>query len=269
MQLSTRLQNLGLAVLAVLAASLTAYAVWSVGHRADVAAPTGDVGRPVSAAPAGDASATTSEPAGEQESPTTPAGPATASLQGWLEAWSDQDAELVVIGDGYSNLRSQWLQQWAIALAAERPVEVSLWAEAEDVRYNEPDVLSEGDGPALTIWNASRSGTTIAEAADHLEGFLGAAVDVDAVLLSLGRGSSGEDVAASLDQLVDQLDPTLPVLVLIGPPGLYSTTVTDGILAWAQDHEDRVALVDLRQTAPEEATAEEWAAAFQAALDEG
>lgn len=281
MQLSTRLQNLGLAALAAVAVSLSAYAVWSVGQAPESAmtaalpggSPLGEDRAPISGPdtdattatdPAPDATATAGT-APDGDTPGSTAPPAT-SVAGWASAWSGPDADLLVIGDGFSNLRSQWIHQWATELAAERPVQIHHWAEAEDVRFNEPDVLSEGSGPGLTIWNASRGDTTIGEAAEHTQAFLGAASQVDAVLVSLGRGSAGEDVAASLDHLVGELDADLPVLVLAGPPGLYNTGVSDGILAWAQAHQDRVALVDLRGTAPDQATAEEWAGAFQAAL---
>jgi len=280
MQLSTRLQNLGLAALAAVAVSLSAYAVWSVGQAPESAmtaalpggSPLGEDRAPISGPdtdattatdPAQDAATAGTAPDGDTPGSTAP--PAT-SVAGWASAWSGPDADLLVIGDGFSNLRSQWIHQWATELAAERPVQIHHWAEAEDVRFNEPDVLSEGSGPGLTIWNASRGDTTIGEAAEHTEAFLGAASQVDAVLVSLGRGSAGEDVAASLDHLMGELDADLPVLVLAGPPGLYNTGVSDGILAWAQAHQDRVALVDLRGTAPDQATAEEWAGAFQAAL---
>jgi len=280
MQLSTRLQNLGLAALAAVAVSLSAYAVWSVGQAPESAmtaalpggSPLGEDRAPISGPdtdattatdPAQDAATAGTAPDGDTPGSTAP--PAT-SVAGWASAWSGPDADLLVIGDGFSNLRSQWIHQWATELAAERPVQIHHWAEAEDVRFNEPDVLSEGSGPGLTIWNASRGDTTIGEAAEHTQAFLGAASQVDAVLVSLGRGSAGEDVAASLDHLMGELDADLPVLVLAGPPGLYNTGVSDGILAWAQAHQDRVALVDLRGTAPDQATAEEWAGAFQAAL---
>ena len=280
MQLSTRLQNLGLAALAAVAVSLSAYAVWSVGQAPESAmtaalpggSPLGEDRAPISGPdtdattatdPAQDAATAGTAPDGDTPGSTAP--PAT-SVAGWASAWSGPDADLLVIGDGFSNLRSQWIHHWATELAAERPVQIHHWAEAEDVRFNEPDVLSEGSGPGLTIWNASRGDTTIGEAAEHTQAFLGAASQVDAVLVSLGRGSAGEDVAASLDHLMGELDADLPVLVLAGPPGLYNTGVSDGILAWAQAHQDRVALVDLRGTAPDQATAEEWAGAFQAAL---
>lgn len=273
MEISTRVQNALLAVLAVVAISLTTFAVLSVG---DAGTPPGEgagTGAGIAASGAGqtDGAATTGAPQGTADDSAISAQPAAspggpASVETWRAAWAGEDADLLVIGDGYSNLRSQWVQQWAINLATERPLQVHLWAEAEDVSFNDPDLLSEGSGPALTIWNASRTDTTIADAAEHVERFLGAAAEIDAVLVSVGRGSADEDVAEGLDQLMGELDTDLPVLVLVGPPGLYDTEVSDGILAWAEDHADRVSLIDLRDTAPDQATAEEWAEAFRVAL---
>ena len=190
MQLSTRLQNLGLAALAAVAVSLSAYAVWSVGQAPESAmtaalpggSPLGEDRAPISGPdtdattatdPAQDAATAGTAPDGDTPGSTAP--PAT-SVAGWASAWSGPDADLLVIGDGFSNLRSQWIHQWATELAAERPVQIHHWAEAEDVRFNEPDVLSEGSGPGLTIWNASRGDTTIGEAAEHTQAFLGARI---------------------------------------------------------------------------------------------
>jgi len=83
--------------------------------------------------------------------------------------------------------------------------------------------------------------------------------------VSLGQDSEGEDVAASLDQLVGEID-DVPILLVIAPTGLYAPGVSDALLSWGQEHDDRVSVVDLRETAPADASAEEWAAAFAAAL---
>lgn len=276
MGVSTSAQNVLLGGLAAIAIASSAYAVWSVGRphpslsegATDTAGATASATLPVTAEP--EDSATTEAPESvETEEPT---GSSTAGVDGWLNAWSDDGAALLVIGDGSSNLRSQWIHEWATALADDRPVQINHWAETEDVDFNEPDVLSEGDGPALTIWNASRGGTTVTEAAAHMSAFVAAAGPIDAVLVSLGSDSEGtsQDMADALDELQTELDQTvegLPVLTVVAPEGLLDDEVSDGILTWSQANEDRVALVDLRATAPEDATAQEWAQAFAEALD--
>lgn len=274
MELTPRVQNALLGVLAVVAISLSVFAAWSVS-RPPTAALSAATSTPGSgAAPAsgagGDPAADSAAPDGAADGSAATAAPAVSSspatVEDWVAAWSGPGSGVLVIGDGFSNLRSQWIHQWAILLAAERPVQIEHWAEAEDVSFNEPDILSDGAGSELTVWNASRADTTIAEAAEHLQTFRAAAGEVDAVLVSLGRGSADEDVAASLDELVGALEADLPVLLVIAPPGLTSTSTSDAILAWAQAHEDRVSVVDLRESAPEVASAEQWAAAFASAL---
>ncbi len=63
-------------------------------------------------------------------------------------------------------------------------------------------------------------------------------------------------------------DEDVPVLVAIGPDGLYDEGVGDALRAWAENHSDRVAVLDLRGQAPDGASAEQWAISFQRALDE-
>ncbi len=177
-----------------------------------------------------------------------------------------------MIGDGSSNLRSQWIHLWGAELADDRPVQIHHWAEEEDVDFNGADVLSEGDGPLLTIWSASRHGTTVTAAADRTDDFFEAAGPIDAVLVSLGSDSEGtsDDMAEALEYLQSELDQSgegLPVLAVVAPRGLLSDEISDGILSWSQANEDRVSVMDLRASAPEGATAEQWAQAFDEALD--
>ena len=144
-------------------------------------------------------------------------------------------------------------------------MEIRHWGEAADTTYNPPIVLSEGDGPELTVWSASRAGTTIAAARERLDRFQGEADAADAVLVSLGGSSKDEDVAAEMDAILDEL-PEVPVLVVIAPAGLYPAGVADALADWAPEHPDRVALIDLRDTAVADASAEAWALAFHATL---
>lgn len=118
----------------------------------------------------------------------------------------------------------------------------------------------------MTVWSASRAGTTIADAHERLARFQGEATEADAVLVSLGGSSEGEDVAAEMDALLDEL-PEVPILVVIAPEGLYPAAVADTLAGWAQEHTGRVVLIDLRETAVPEASAEAWATAFHATLN--
>ncbi|MCK0112764.1 hypothetical protein MWU75_11495 [Ornithinimicrobium sp. F0845] len=273
MGLDNRAQNALLAVLGVVAIRASGFAIWSVRQ------PHPSLDDPQTTVTTPDVTTTGPTAAPDTTQTATPLVDVTdttattedgaVDVSAWVDAWAGDDANLLVIGDGFSNLRSQWIHQWAGLVAAERPVEIRHWAEAADVTFNDPDVLSEGDGSGLTIWNASRRATSIEDAAERTDTFLSEASDVDAVLVSLGRSSAGEDVDASLDLLMEELGSDLPVLAVTSPASLDADEVSDGILTWAQDHEDRVAVVDLRESAPEQATAEQWADAFHEALQSG
>lgn len=265
--------NALLAGLAVLAVGTSAYAVWSVNQPPASTAP-GPTGVAVPTA-TGDDAGSTSAPAtaaGADSETSTASGGTEQTGEGasvvadWVEAWAQPDADLLVIGDGYSNLPSQWVQQWGALVGQERPVTIRHWGEAADVSFNDPIELSSGQGDALEIWSASRGGTTIADATERLETFDAASHDPEAVLVSLGQASAGEDIPVALDDLLAGL-PEVPVLVLVGPAGLYEPGVGDAVAEWAGENADRVVTVDLREATSDDPTAEEWALAFQDALE--
>lgn len=260
--LSTRIQNILLAILCVIAVGLSVMA-----FRAVNSSPTASLGTlPAGATPpvVTDDAAETRDDADDEA--VTSGGPdEPVDVDAWVEAWSGDDSHVLVIGDGYSHLPEQWVQRWAEAVGQQRPVSIRHWGEAEDRAFNEPIVLSEGESSRLTVWSASRAGTTIADATERLDRFDTASADPDAVLVSLGEGSGDEDVAAGLDALVAAL-PDVPVLVVVGPEGLYDDGVGDDLSAWAQENDDRVALADLRSGLAPDPTADEWAQAFAEAV---
>lgn len=266
---SERTQNILIAILAVLAISTSALAVWSVNRPVPSATGEGTIppatslapstGSSATAAPPDDAAMTTGEPT------TTPSGDPQSA---WLAAWSDE-ADLLVVGDGFSNMPDQWLQLWADLVGQDRPVTIHHWGEAADVSFNDPIVLSDSDGPLLTVWSGSRSGSSIVAAVEHYDRFIDASTTPDAVLVSLGLSSGSEDVEAGMDALLERIDShddEVPVLVAIAPGGHYEQGVADALLSWAQEHDDRVAVVDLRGEAPDQASAEQWAVALERAL---
>ncbi|USQ76108.1 hypothetical protein [Ornithinimicrobium cryptoxanthini] len=279
---STRTQNVIVTVLAVLAIGLSGFAMWSVaqphsslvdGATATTRPATGSDNQAAAtstAAPTGDEDETTESATGETETATASNASvdseSTPSVESWVDAWSGE-ADLLVIGDGLSNMPNQWVQLWARQVGQDRPVQLHHWGERSNVSFNDPRVLSEAGGAALTVWSASRAGSSVADAAEHYERFVEASTTPDAVLVTLGHSSGREDVAAGLDALLDQIDETIPVLIAIGPEGLYADGVGDAFLDWAQDHDDRVSMLDIRPVAPAYPTAEQWALAFQEALD--
>ncbi|ANS79807.1 hypothetical protein SGUI_2411 [Serinicoccus hydrothermalis] len=285
MELSGRQANTLLVVLALGAVGASGYAMWNVRQMpepsaqvADSPAPTtGASTTPTQDAEDGDAAQTYThssddstmsgddEPT-ESSDPQETTEPAEPTLADWRSAWRDH-ADLLVIGDGYSNLESQWVQLWADRQAADRPTLVCHWAERADDAFNDPIELSDGEGPDLHVWSASRDGTTIREATRRIDRFIDASAPPDAVLISLGGSSGDEDVAEQLDRLLEEL-PDVPVLVAAGPSGLYETGVADDIVDWAKDNTDRVSLIDLREATSENPTGEEWALAFDEAASE-
>lgn len=287
MELSGRQANTLLVVLALGAVGASGYAIWNVrqmpeptAHVVGGPAPTAEASATPTMGPreddaaeeapaqSSDSDATTSTEAEPMESsdPEETTEQAEPTLADWRSAWSD-DADLLVVGDGYSNLESQWVQLWAGRQAGDRPTLVSHWAERADDAFNDPIELSDGEGPDLHVWSASRDGTTIREATRRIDRFIAASAPPDAVLISLGGSSGDEDVAEQLDRLLEEL-PDVPVLVAAGPSGLYETGVADDIVAWAEDNTDRVSLIDLREATSENPTAEEWALAFDEAVSE-
>lgn len=264
--LSTRIQNILLAILCVIAVGLSFMAFRAVNAPTTSGLGTLPAGATPPSGLTDGADASTEGPDDEAATSEVPAG--QVDVETWAAAWSGDQSHLLVIGDGYSHLPEQWVQRWSELLGQERAVSVRHWGEAEDRSFNEPIVLSETDGPELTVWSASRADTTIAEATERLGRFDEASADPDAVLVSLGQGSADEDVASALDDLVDGL-PDAPVLVVVGPDGLYDEAVGEAFSAWAEDKDDRVALVDLRDALGPEPTADEWAQAFAAATSTG
>lgn len=275
MSRSTQIQNILLGLLALAAAAAVAAAVWPV--RADPASSTGElppltgVGTSSSTAGGPDDAALTSDGAAATGSAADDAALTSeepvAVLDAWNEAVARDGANLLVVGDGYSHLPEQWVQLWGALRGDDRPVSIRHWGEAEDRTFNDPIVLSEGEGSSLAIWSASRAESTIAAAVERLERFDRASADPVAVVVSLGQASGGENAAEQLDALLAGL-PEVPVVLVVGPEGLYDDGVGDAFAEWAQDHEDRIALVDLRGTAPAGASAQDWADAFESALTE-
>lgn len=263
---SRRLQDLVIVLLAIVAVAVSALAVMKVNRPQETTAALGASGSADAVGIVDDASATSGT--AEDAEQTTSSGD-ESTLEAWVDAWAG-DADLLVVGDGFSNLPSQWVQLWADRLGDDRPVTIHHWGEAADVSFNPAIQLSDGDGEPLSVWSASRDGSTIHDAAEDYRRFVDASNPPDAVLVSMGLDSGEEDIADGLDQLVAQIDDQdedVPVLIAIGPDGLYDEGVGDALLTWAEDHADRVAVTDLRGMAPDSASAEEWAVAFQSALD--
>lgn len=264
--------NASLGGLCVLALGASVLAVWTVNRPHPSLSQTSPANSVLVSAPTGtaeepqDGDQAETEVATQEHSPPPSPSEDVARLSDWRSDIVTDSADLLVVGDGYSNLPSQWIQLWGAVLSEDRPVTIRHWGEAADRSFNEPIELSTGDGPSLSIWSASRDGSTIMDAVERLERFDRASADPEAVLISLGQGSADEDIPAAMDELLAGL-PEVPVLLVVGPAALYDAGVGDALADWGVNNEDRVVTVDLRETTSGSPTAEEWAQAFQEALD--
>ena len=163
MDTPTRAANVGLVALALVAAGTTGFAVWNV--RQPPAGSADLAGR--STASLTLETPVTASPDDAARSSDTPDADPAASVDAWADVvLGDDAADLLVIGDGYSNLADQWLELWAerVAEGGDRPVTIRHWAEADDVTFADPIQLAEGDD-GLSVWSASRGETTISDAA--------------------------------------------------------------------------------------------------------
>lgn len=271
---SERMQNILLAAMGALAVGASAFAMWSVNRPhpslevpQEVRVADGDEARQTMGATSTTAQAEddnavhTEPPTAEVTSP-----PAEAELDDWLAA-VDGPADLLVIGDGYSNLPSHWLQQWGALLADDRKVVIRHWGEAADTSFNDPITLGTAKRNQLEIWSASRAGSSIDDAVQRLDRFLGDADGPEAVLITLGGSSGSEDVSAALDDLLEAL-PDVPVLLSVGPADYYAPGVGEDMATWGAKNAEQVVTVDLRDQTQGAPNAEQWARAFQSSLEE-
>lgn len=284
---STAAQNTGLALLAAAAIGASAYAYWSVNRPPDHSTtPAASTSAPAvagsTAAPPDGASASSADDAATTTDSSTstadPAGstsqPASSPLASWVTALKRAD-HLLVLGDGRANEDTEWVQVWSGLLAADRPVSLRHWGEAKDWSFTEaislPGEAAEGD--RLTVWSASRRASSVASVTELLPRIDSASADPDAILVSLGAASADEDVPAAMNELLAALPEGLagaPVLVLVGPAGSGSDPgVDDALASWAQEHDDEVALVDLREGDAGAGDPQAWAQALQDALAAG
>jgi hypothetical protein len=220
-----RWQNVGLTVLAVVAAGLTFLAFRAVTVPYQDGAPA----QPVSSTTAdgtttgvdGGAAATAGALGGEvaDESPSPVSGIESA------RALLDREERLVVaaLGDSTGNETWEWVYGWGRLLAQVRPVTVISWNEWTQDGYIEPRVLSDsGSGPGgpVVIYGGHQTGARVDYVVEHLEQLLPEPPDL--VILNFGHNNTVEDVG---DQLADALaavravaGPDLSVVVTLQQP---------------------------------------------------
>jgi hypothetical protein len=237
-----RLQDVGLVLLAVLAAGLIFLAVREAGNGGDALPPgagashLGGAATPPTEVPGGgEETAVTAADSGSPERPAD-VDPALAAARAALA--SEDPVVVSVLGDSTSNARQEWVHRWALELSRGRPVTISHWDEASQSGFVPPDVLSEaGDGSPLTIWSGSQSGAHAAYPVELLS--LMVPERPDLVLFNFGHDDSGERTALHFTSLLVAVREgfgNVPVVVVLQQPqvGDANAGVREQVRLWAE-----------------------------------
>jgi hypothetical protein len=218
----TRSALLGLGILLVNVAVVVAI-VWFTSGRTE-----GGIELPPSAA---HGASTTPAPTTSAAGPTDPASVAGAADL----ATADRAITISVLGDGTGDEDGEWVQVLARMLGETRRVTLRTLDESDPTRYTGKETFGT-DGPATTIYNGSRKGSSADYAAPRLDFLVPKKPDV--VILNYGRDDTASDIAEQLSGTYDAIRsawPSVPVLVTLQ----------------AQDRDDAIE--------PVRATTEEWA----------
>ena len=241
------MQNVVVAAVAVVALGATglAFARYQDGSHA-----TGVETRPgaPSAAPGrstDDAGATTTMPDRSGGTATTarPSQPVRPE-QTWLDALAKPGAQLLVVGDRTVNDRDEWVVEWA-ALQGGRPIDVLFWQEESGASYEGRLRVGDEESPGadLTIWDAGREDTTVAQAADRVGSFVEQGAVPDVVLVTVTDGDR-EDFDALASELQEAAGESVPTLVVLSPARWAPADEVRVLAAWADDQ--KVPVIDLR-----------------------
>ncbi|MER7073735.1 SGNH/GDSL hydrolase family protein [Terrabacter sp. NPDC000476] len=185
----SRGRDLALGVAAVLANVLLVLGVVALAtgrfSQSSGTPPTATTSRPATTAP------TTPSPSPSTPTSTTPTAPTISTLLG-----SGRDATLVVLGDGTGDEAGEWVSAFAEQAGDTHRVTLRGLDPNDPTQYASKEKVGSA-GPALTIWNGSRTGATADYPAKRLE-FLGPRTP-DAVLLSFGRDDTASGITAGLE----------------------------------------------------------------------
>lgn len=153
-------------------------------------------GTPPTATSSGRATTTPATPSPSSSTPTstTPTTPTAPTISTLLS--SGRDATLVVLGDGTGDEAGEWVSAFAEQAGDTHQVTLRGLDPNDPTQYASKEKVGSA-GPALTIWNGSRSGVTADYPAKRLE-FL-APRTPDAVLLSFGRDDTASGITAGLE----------------------------------------------------------------------
>lgn len=186
--------------------------------------------------------ATTEPPVEDDEVVTAPPSPGPAATEpepSVRERYEDgEDVSVLVLGDRTGTHENDWVAAWARALTVDREVELTSTLADDPTRYGDPAAFG-GEGPAVSIDNASLIGGTPEYAAARLDLFV--REDPDLVLVNFGRANTPEDLPEQLSDLQDELSQALPdaeVRYIVQPPRRDGQpAVTDSVREWAAETE--------------------------------
>ncbi|MFK5690765.1 hypothetical protein ACI3EY_13955 [Ornithinimicrobium sp. LYQ92] len=190
-----------------------------------------------------DAAATTGPP-----STPTPEEETEPEPQSVRERYEDgEELTVLVLGDRTGTHENDWVAAWARQLAdGPREVGLSTTLPSDPTRYGDLLELG-GEGPTLSIYNASMVDGTPGYAADRLDLFV--QDDPDLVLVNFGRANTPDNLPEALTDLQEQLSQELPdaeVRYIVQPPRRDGqATVTETVREWGED--EGVDLIDVAQ----------------------
>lgn len=188
----SRGRDLALGVAAVLANVLLVLGVVALAtgrfSQSSGTPPTATTSRPATTTP------TTPSPSPSTPTSTTPATPTAPTISTLLG--SGRDATLVVLGDGTGDEAGEWVSAFAAQAGDTHRVTLRGLDPNDPTQYASKEKVGSA-GPALTIWNGSRTGVTADYPAKRLD-FLAPRAP-DAVLLSFGRDDTASGITAGLE----------------------------------------------------------------------
>lgn len=199
---------------------------------------------------------------------TATAGPVKAdqppTLAEAVQGSTDEAVTVWLLGDDTSNTRGEWVHEWGLLAADDRPVSVVHWDEMGDISYTDPDELSDtGPGTPLTIWSASRTGADVPSAISRLSLLLPEEGEPDAVILNFGVNDT-DAIAGDLDDLLGDLRDEagdVPVGIVRQPDGVSRDAVTEAVETWSRRND--VMLLD----ASDQDSPEDWAQTVRQLLE--
>ncbi|OYO11771.1 hypothetical protein CGZ94_15300 [Enemella evansiae] len=202
---------LGLVVLAVITMVLVVLAFRHARPPSVNAVPMNGPGSPAAPA-AGSPVPTVSSAATPRTTPAASATPRQRSLEAIRDLVRSEDQlDIVVLGDASGAGEDKWVAQWADSLAANRRIELRA---IENGRASTRNLGNSGSSTVLR--NVSESGLTLRDATNRFDQLVPAGTDL--VILNFGHQESEGSISADLDRLWNRIPPSATGLVMLQNP---------------------------------------------------